>query len=82
MAKSNNPIALDPANQAGLVRIMDEHADDEGIHVGVNENGETVHMSVFHDRIAVVTFQANGWTRKNVYWRDGTREELFEGKWL
>lgn len=31
--------------------------------------------------IDVVNFQSNGWTRWNVYWRDGTREELFEGKW-
>ena len=31
--------------------------------------------------IDVVNFQSNGWTRWNVYWRDGTREELFERKW-
>lgn len=82
MAESKLPIAFDPADLAGLVKIMDEHADDECVHVGTNENGETVHLSVFHDRLTVVTFQANGWTRKNIYWRDGTREELFEGKWL
>ena len=38
-------------------------------------------ISVAKDRIDVVTFQSNGWTRRNVYWRDGTTEELFEGKW-
>lgn len=48
---------------------------------GDNENLEEVMVSVAKDRIDVVTFQNNGWTRRNVYWRDGTREELFEGKW-
>lgn len=81
MTESKNPIYLDPTSPKDLIKIMDEHGDDDCMHIGRNENGESVHMSVSHDRIDVVTMQANGWVRRNVYWRDGTREELFEGKW-
>lgn len=72
---------VDPSDYDGLRRIMDEHGDSEVPFFGDNENLEEVMVSVAKDRIDVVTFQNNGWTRRNVYWCDGTREELFEGKW-
>lgn len=72
---------VDPSDYDGLRRIMDEHGDIEVPFFGDNENLEEVMVSVAKDRIDVVTYQHNGWTRRNVYWRDGTREELFEGKW-
>lgn len=83
MAKEVRPLTftVDPSDHDDLRRIMDEHGGSDIPFAGDNENMEEVMISVAKDRIDVVTFQSNGWTRRNVYWRDGTREELFEGKW-
>ena len=83
MEKEVRPLTftVDPSDYDGLRQIMDEYGDSEVSFSGDNENLEEVMISVANDRIDVGTFQSNGWTRRNVYWRDGTREELFEGKW-
>lgn len=83
MEKETRPLTftVDPSDLEGLRKLMDEHGDSEFPFSGRNEQMEEVTISIAKDRIDVVTFQHNGWTRRNVYWRDGTREELFEGKW-
>lgn len=79
MVKEVRPLTftVDPSDHDSLRRIMDEHGGSDIPFAGDNENMEEVMISVAKDRIDVVTFQSNGWTRRNVYWRDGTREELF-----
>lgn len=74
-------IDFDPTNFEGMCRIMDEYGGSKLPFWGTNENGEDVWFSVFHDRITVKTHQHNGWVRINTYWRDGTCEESFDGKW-
>ena len=63
-----------------MITLMDTYGDSQYPYFGENENGETVSISIFPDQIVTLTYQSNGWHRKNVYWRDGTREELFEGR--
>ena len=46
-------------------------------YCGTNDNGESVVISVFTDKIVVETLQSNGWTRKNIYYTDGVTEELY-----
>lgn len=72
---------FDPYDYEGMVKLMDELGDSETFYTGVNEALEDITISISKDRIDTTTFQSNGWVRKNTYWRDGTREELFEGKW-
>lgn len=74
-------IKFDSSDLDGMRRLMDEYGGSRASFDGTNENIEQVSISIAKDRIDVVTFQDNGWTRRNVYWRDGTREELYEGKW-
>ena len=74
-------IHFDPNDMKGMIAIMDEHCNSATMYPGTNENGETVFMSVYPERIVVSTMQDNGWNRVNTYWRDGTREETFDGKW-
>ncbi len=74
-------INFDPSDLDGMRKLMDEHGDSEFPFDGMNENMEQVSISISTERIDAVTYQHNGWTRRNVYWRDGTREELYEGKW-
>lgn len=76
----SDTIHLDPTDLSSMISLMDAYGDSDTLFPGTNEDGETVHISIFHDKIVVVTFQTNRWIRKNVYWRDGTREELFEGR--
>lgn len=78
--KDVSTIRLDPTDLNSMITLMDTYGDSNTLYPGTNENGETVHISIFHEKIVVVTFQTNRWIRKNVYWRDGTREELFEGR--
>ena len=74
-------VEFDSTDLDGMRRLMDEYGGSRASFDGRNENIEQVSISIAKDRIDVVTFQDNGWTRRNVYWRDGTREELYEGKW-
>lgn len=61
------------------VALMKEYADKfPTALLGHNEDGEVVSTSINHDNIVVETFQKNGWIRTNVYWEDGTIEELYE----
>lgn len=48
----------------------------EGL-VGTNEDGETVIVTIDKENATVQTIQKNGWTRVNVYWKDGTIEESY-----
>lgn len=79
--ENNFTLNFDPYDSAGMKEIMQQHGDSEFPFYGENEQGEAVSISVFHDKIIVVTEQTNGWRRKNIYHEDGTTEELFDGKW-
>lgn len=83
MEKETRPLTftVDPTDLEGLRKIMDEHGDSKFPFFGDNEQLEEVMISVAKERIDVTTYQHNGWVRRDVYWRDGTREELYEGKW-
>ena len=77
---SSEQIVFNPHSLEDMIALMDAYGDSKMMFPGVNEDGETVHISIFYDKIVVMTFQNNGWHRKNIYHRDGTREELFEGR--
>lgn len=64
-----------------MLKLMDEKGDSDTAFLGSNENMEDTTTSISHDKIVHVTFQSNGWVRKNIYHRDGTCEEIFDGKW-
>lgn len=81
MKQESRTFTFDPSDLEAMRKLMDERGDSDTMFLGVNENMEDTTISVFHDKIIYVTFQSNGWVRKNIYWRDGTREELFDGKW-
>ena len=78
MAKQIN---FDPTDLDGMLALMDEHGESKTMFPGENENGERTDISIFKDKIVCSTMQQNGWVRQNVYWRDGTREELYDGRW-
>ena len=71
-------IHFDPYDQEAMNRLMDEHGESKTMYPGTNEHGEDVYISIFPDRIVTSTTQSKGWIRKNIYHRDGTREEMYE----
>ena len=72
---------INPRDLHGMRQLMKEHGKSSNAYLGENENGESIEISIFEDNISVRTYQNNGWTRLNVYYEDGSSEELFEGKW-
>ena len=74
-------INFNPYDWDGMIQLMKKHGDSKSSFLGENTDGETIEVGIFKDRISVRTYQNNGWTRLNVYYEDGSREELFEGKW-
>ena len=60
-----------------MIEIMDNYCHLDYMLFGKSAEGESVTTSIWPDYIIVDTLQKNGWTRRNVYWRDGDTEELF-----
>ncbi len=79
--REQRTFTFDPTDRAAMRKLMDENGNGEQLLFGANELGEDTQISVFSDRIIYTTFQQNGWTRRNVYWHDGTSEELYDGRW-
>ena len=79
---TNRDIKLDTDDLGSMVALMDElGSETDTLYSVVNESGETLHISIFPDKIIVRVFQGNGWLRRSVYHRDGTSEEIYEGRW-
>ena len=74
---------LDTDDLEGMRKLMDNLGPDPEsvVYSSVNEDGETIHISIFTDRIVTRVFQGNGWIRRNIYHYDGTVEELFVSRW-
>lgn len=73
-------IEIDYSNHEQLVDLMD-HADDYPcMLMGENTDGEFVTTSILEDKIVVDALQSNGWTRTNIFHRDGTVEEFYSRK--
>lgn len=75
-------VEFDPNNFKKIVELMSNHEEYPSYMKGQNTNGEDILISVNEDHIIVTTFQSNGWVRDNVYWIDGTIEELYNGRWV
>ena len=72
---------VDPTDLNEMIALMDRHDEFDESLLGINENKEVIVIGVFKDRLAVRTLQVNGWVRLNVYYRDGSVEEMFEERW-
>lgn len=84
MGKQRATFSLDPMDYNGLLGIMKTYGDSQFPFFGENEEGEGVEIHVCTDSITVVTYQKNGWLRRNVYSHidgDIISEELFDGKY-
>lgn len=78
----NYNTAIDLQDTKACFELMDSlAADDELSGAGVNMEGEETTAIVSPEYIKIHTFQHNHRIRVNVLWRDGDREQYFEGTW-
>lgn len=72
-------IKFDSTNPEQLKKLMKEHGNSATMLLGTNSEGENVSISIFPDRIVLVTYQSNGWIRKNYFDENGyPNGETFE----
>ena len=71
-------INFDSSDRKGMLALMKRADEFKEMCFGKNTEGEDVCISVNKDNITTVTYQNNGYARTNVYYDDGTSEELFE----
>lgn len=75
----SNQIYFDSKDWNSMEKLMDEYGDSIFPFRCINDQGETVLLSINPDNIVAETFQNNGWVRKNVYYReDHLVEETYE----
>ena len=71
MENCMNQIQFDGKNPEMLKNLMALYGDQKYPFYGENEDGESTSISIFPDKIVYVTFQHNGWIRKNFYDANG-----------
>lgn len=81
MKKVDLTFTFDPTDLGAMRALMDKYGKSDTMFMGVNTEMEETTISIFPEQIVYVTYQRNGWVRKNIFWRDGTREETFDGRW-
>ncbi len=69
-------IDFDSTDFVGIVALMDRADEFPSAVFGKNTDGETVMISVNKDNVTYEVFQDNGWTSENIYYRDGSVEQL------
>lgn len=74
-------IQFDSSDHAGMVKLMNNHESYDGVVMCVNQNGESMLLSISEDGIDAHVFQHNHWIRHMIYHRDGTVEETYNGRW-
>lgn len=74
-------IKIDFSDLNSIREAIDKYHTTETMLIGENDDGETVTISIFGDKVVLVTYQKNRWIRRNIYYYDGSSEELFEGKY-
>lgn len=82
MAESKSAILLDFSNPSTIKAANEVYKKLDVPVFATNQEGEGQLISFAECGVTVVTFQNNGWTRKNYYTSEGYPEgESFEERW-
>lgn len=74
-------VAINFADPSQIQRAIKKYGETKYPIFAVNEKGESQIMSISSDCITIETLQKNHHIRKNVFWQDGTVEEMYCGTW-
>ena len=68
--------------QAGRKKLIDRCANSQAMFCGINDEGETVYLSISEQGMVLKTEQGNGWVRVNYYDAEGAATgESYDGRW-
>lgn len=79
--KETDIIRVDPNDWDSMLALMEKADEFLSSYMGTNNEGELIQIKVSHDNISVDMYQQDGHIRRNIYYKDHTSEELFEGRW-
>ena len=81
-APARKMIEVDFSRADSRNEVMERYGDIGWAMRGKNQDGEDVEIHVSPENMRLVTYQQNGWVRRNTfYYREDTVEEEFDGKW-
>lgn len=76
--ENETSVRVDFNDWNSIIDAMDKYSYLDHMIFGTNQDGEKIAMSIWEDKIILNTYQSNGWTRINIYYRDGDVEESYE----
>ena len=75
---------FDPDDIDGMKNLMEEYGGRSTMYHGKNVKGEDITISIFNDGITVLTYQKDGWIRRDIFMSnsdgDLKRETMLVGK--
>lgn len=75
-------IYFDSNNPALIRSLMEEYGDSKFPFFGENDNGESIEIHICPTSVIHVTYQNNGWIRKDCFDEHGYYEaEMYGGRW-
>lgn len=75
-------LAADFSNQQSRVEMMHYFGGIDTMLVGNNADGELTRLSIYPDKLVVVTHQSNGWVRVDEYGEFGDlASTTYDGRW-
>lgn len=75
-----NELNINFTNLDEVVKACKKYGSSKMPFNGKNTDDENVIIEIYPNKIRVTTFQKNRWERENIYYTDGTCEELYKGK--
>jgi hypothetical protein len=73
----NISIPIDTTDLESLRDLMSRYGDSDSAFFGENSDGEPQLISVFYDRIVIVTYRDDGSEVRHIYHADGSRECVY-----
>ena len=77
---NTRPIEFNPKT-TNIKEFIEKYNNVHQYIMGKNSLGEDTLMSINYDNVSVRTYQNNHHIRTNIYYEDGTIDEVFEGLW-
>lgn len=75
---------FDPDDIEGMKKLMEEYGGRSKMYHGKNVKGEDITISIFNDGITTLTYQKDGWIRRDIFMSnsdgDLNRETMLVGK--
>lgn len=68
--------------EQGRIELMAKYGNSNTAFLGNNIDGEMVSVSIYSDKIIILTYQSNKWIREDYYNDLGEYEsESYKGRW-